>query len=117
MSTTVPDDLPTSTPAAPTDAPAAGPKPGGPMLDSVVRGVHETVDRVAASAAPAIDRLVGGAQDASGALEAQARQVGELGREWADSLRATVREHPIATLAAALAVGVLIGHLGHGDRH
>jgi hypothetical protein len=87
-----------------------------PLLDSVVRGVHDSVDRVAARVAPALDQLVGGAQDASQAVRQRAHDVGELGQEWTETLRATVRDHPLACLAAALAVGVLVSRLAQGDR-
>jgi ElaB/YqjD/DUF883 family membrane-anchored ribosome-binding protein len=97
-----------ATPAATTDA-------GKPLLDSVVRGVHDTVDRVAATAAPAVDKLVGGVSNASGAAQQRAREVSELGQEWAETLRATVREHPLASLAVALAVGVLVSRVASGD--
>ena len=88
-----------------------------PLLDSVVRTAHDTVDRVAAKAAPAVERLVSGAHSASGAVQQRARDAGDLGHEWADSLRATVRDHPLASIAVALAVGVLVSSLAQSDRH
>jgi ElaB/YqjD/DUF883 family membrane-anchored ribosome-binding protein len=86
-----------------------------PLIDSVVRSAHDTVDRVAAKAAPAVERLVGGAHGASDAVRQRAREAGDLGHEWADSLRATVRDHPLASIAIALAVGVLVSRLAESN--
>jgi ElaB/YqjD/DUF883 family membrane-anchored ribosome-binding protein len=107
--------FPTSAADGQRAAPAATTDAGKPLLDSVVRGVHDTVDRVAATAAPAVDKLVGGVNNASDAAQQRAREVSELGQEWAETLRVTVREHPLASLAVALAVGVLISRVASGD--
>lgn len=97
---------------APAQAPAQAAKP---MIDSVVRDVHDTVDRVAASAAPAVERLVGGVTGATDAAQQRAREVSEIGHEWAETLRTTVREHPLACVAVAVAVGVLVSRLASTD--
>jgi ElaB/YqjD/DUF883 family membrane-anchored ribosome-binding protein len=86
-----------------------------PLLDTLVSSAHDAVDRVAAKAAPAVQRLVSGAQDATDTVKQRARDAGELGHEWTDSLRATVRDHPLASLAVAVAVGVLVSRLAQGD--
>lgn len=109
----VPADLGT-TPASTTDT---GNGATTPLLDTLVRSAHDTVDRVAAKAAPAVERLVVGAHGATDAVQQRARHAGELGHEWADSLRATVRDHPLASLAVALAVGVLVSRIAQGDSH
>ena len=74
------------------------------MLDRVVQGAHETIDRLAETAAPHVLRLQEG-------VSARAEHVKEVGDEWAESLRCTVRENPLAAVAAALAVGVLVARL------
>jgi ElaB/YqjD/DUF883 family membrane-anchored ribosome-binding protein len=118
MNSATPSTFPTSAsddkPATPA---ATATTQAKPLLDSVVRGVHDTVDRVAATAAPAVERLVGGVNTASDAAQQRAREVNELGHEWAETLRATVREHPLASLAVALAVGVLVSRVASGDGH
>lgn len=96
--------------------PRSGESPAKPLLDNIVRGAHDTVDRVAAKAVPAVERLVGGTQSASDALKQRARDAGDVGHEWTESLRATVREHPLAALAVAVAVGVLVSHVAQ-DSH
>ena len=70
------------------------------VLGRVKQGAHEGVDALADTAAPHVQRLQDGI--------AAARDTGE---EWAESLRTTVREHPLAALAAAAAVGLLVARL------
>jgi ElaB/YqjD/DUF883 family membrane-anchored ribosome-binding protein len=84
---------------------------GSEMFARVVQGAHDTVDRLAETAAPHVQRLAQGVDSASETLSARADQVRQTGDEWADSLRTTVRENPLAAIAAALAVGVVIARL------
>ncbi len=105
MSTVVQD------PVTGTPFPRAGESPAQPLLDNIVRGAHDTVDRVAAKAAPAVERLISGAHGASDVVQQRAKDVGDLGHEWTETLRDTVREHPLAALGVALAVGVLVSRI------
>lgn len=89
---------------APPGAAAAGARPGSDMLGGVVQGAHDTIDRIAQSVEPAVRKL----QDGIGARSEHMR---ELGDEWAESLRCTVREHPLASVATAWALGVLFARL------
>ncbi len=81
------------------------------MLNKVVEKAHQTIDRLAETAAPHVQRLSEGASSASGVLHDRADRARELGDEWTQSLRSTVRENPLATVAAALALGVIIAKL------
>lgn len=74
------------------------------MLSRAVKGAHETIDRFAETAAPHVQRLQQG-------VGAGADHVKEIGDEWAESLRCTVREHPLAAVATAVALGMLISRL------
>jgi ElaB/YqjD/DUF883 family membrane-anchored ribosome-binding protein len=74
------------------------------MLSRVVQGAHQTIDRLAETAAPHVQRLQEG-------VGARAEHVKEVGDEWAESLRCTVRDNPLAAVATALALGVLIARL------
>ncbi len=81
------------------------------MLTKVVEKAHATIDRLAETAAPHVNRLSQGASSASDVLHDRAGQARELSDEWTQSLRSTVRENPLATVAAALALGVIIAKL------
>jgi len=84
---------------------------GQEMLDRVVKGAHETVDRLAEGAAPHVQRLSQGVNKAGEMLHERAGGMRDLGDEWTHSLRITVREHPVAAVVTALAVGVLLARL------
>jgi hypothetical protein len=71
-----------------------------PTLERVVQGAHHTIDRLAERAVPQVQRMHDGAE--------RARQVGD---EWVEDLRGTVRDRPLASLAAALALGMVISRL------
>lgn len=71
-----------------------------PQMDRVVRGAHDTVDRLAESAAPHIERL-----------QRSAEELRHTGDEWSESLRTTVRANPLASIATALAVGMVLARL------
>ncbi len=90
---------------------------GSPRLDNAVRGVHDTVDRVAAKVTPAIDQLVGGAHHVTDAAHQRARQLSETSGQWTNSLRVTVREHPLTSVAVALAAGYLVSRMTGSNRY
>ncbi|MES2958156.1 MAG: hypothetical protein V4792_08205 [Pseudomonadota bacterium] len=101
MSHSYEDTFPASPPAA---------EPGGlsgdrressadpDVLARVVQGAHQTVDRLAQTAAPQVQRL-----------QESVASARELGGEVCENVRQTVRENPLMALAGALAVGMLIG--------
>lgn len=83
----------------------------GDMLSRVVEKAHATIDRLAETAAPHVQRLSQSANSATDVLHDRAGQARELGDEWTQSLRGTVRDNPLACVAAALALGVIIAKL------
>ena len=85
--------------------------PASEMLNRVVQGAHHTIDRLAETAAPKVQRLQEGVLGANDKLHERADQVRQVGDEWTESLRCTVRENPLAALATAVAIGVLIAKL------
>lgn len=99
-----PETVPT--PSAPASATAAN-----DMLNKVVQGAHQTIDRLAERAAPAVQRLSEGVHNANDSLHQRADDLRELGGEWTESLRSTVREHPLAAVATAVAIGLLVARL------
>ena len=93
--------------------PAVGARHNGhdDVLARVVQGAHETIDRVAEQAAPHMHRLQESLSSAGELLHERADQARDAGDVWADSLRCTVRDHPLASVAAALALGVVVARL------
>ena len=104
---------------APTSRPEGSSEPDGngaalhqqPLTDRMAQGAHHTIDRLAESAAPHIERVEGALAGVTEHLKVQAKQVREKGDEWADDLRATVRRNPLSALVAAVAVGALIARI------
>lgn len=81
------------------------------LMDRVVRGAHETVDQLADKAEPVLQRLQEGAGSATDTLNARVDQARAMGDEWAESLRASVRDNPLAAVGTALALGLIIARL------
>jgi len=90
---------------------ADAPPAAGERLTRVVQGAHDTIDRLAGQAAPQLQRLEEGLAGAGHSLQDQAHRLRETGDQWTESLRGRVRDNPIAAMAAALALGVLIARL------
>ena len=80
-------------------------------MKRVVKGAHETIDRLADNAAPHVQRLGEGMASAGDALQAKAGQIRDTRDEWAESLRCTVRDNPLAAIVTALAIGALIARV------
>ena len=81
------------------------------VMRRVVQGAHEAVDRIADKAIPAVERLRGSYNEAADSLTQRADQAVDLKDEWTESLRTAVREHPLAAIGTALAVGVILARL------
>jgi len=81
------------------------------VIGRIAQSAHETIDRLAETAAPHVNRLQESVSDTGQALQARADRAREVTDEWAESLRCTVRESPLAALGVALAVGLLIARL------
>ena len=81
------------------------------VMRRVVQGAHEAVDRLADKAIPAVERRRGSYPAAAESLRQKADQAADLKDEWTESLRMTVREHPLTAIGAALALGVILARL------
>ncbi len=109
-----PANAPASSPAA-TSRPASTSTPASEaapaMLDKVVQGAHDTVDRVADSAEPVVRRLGERVSATEDALRAKTEQFFQVRDEWTAELRSTVRSKPLTYVVGALALGALIARL------
>ena len=81
------------------------------LLSNAVQGAHDTIDRVADSAAPAVRQLDDAVSAAKQAMHAKAEQMRETRDAWIDDARATVRSNPLTCVAAAFALGAVIARL------
>lgn len=81
------------------------------MVHRAAEGAHDTIDRLEAQAAPAAEKLREQLDSTGEMLHARADQLRQTGREWREGVRSSVREHPLTTIAAALALGVLLARL------
>lgn len=104
-----------STASDPASTSATDPSTGAPratkLLDRVVDGAHQTIDRLAERAAPRVAQLEQTVHGAGDTLQQRAGQARDVGDEWLESMRTSVREHPVAAVGIALAVGVLIARM------
>ncbi len=81
------------------------------IVDRAAEGAHEAIDRLAQRAAPAAEQLQHRLEETGALLQEEAGRLRDMGREWREGLRSQVRAHPLATVAAALALGALLARL------
>ena len=81
------------------------------LLNQAVRGAHDTIDRLAGSAAPVAQKLGEHVATAGDAIHAKTGQLRVTRDAWVESARATVRSKPLASLFAAVALGALIARI------
>ena len=72
---------------------------------------HAGIDRLSAGAHRTLDRVESTAADAADQLDARTEEWSEAAGEWVNATRGYVREHPVASLALALAAGYLLSRL------
>lgn len=89
---------------------------GQDLLKTAVQGAHNTIERLANSAAPAVQHLSESVAAARVSLQAKPEQLRELRDDWVDGARTKVRANPLVAVAAALAVGVLMARLARSLR-
>ena len=94
----------------PSDAPSDDPS-DVERLERWVERLHVGIDRLAEVAVPRLLRLQSGLRATGGQVRRQAGLVREDGEAWAESVRCTVREHPVKAIAVAAAFGLLLARL------
>ena len=77
------------------------------LVDRLMQGAHEAVDRVGSKAAPALEKLTESASAARQSLETKADKLATVQGEMLDSARTYVRDRPFTALAAAALIGAL----------
>jgi ElaB/YqjD/DUF883 family membrane-anchored ribosome-binding protein len=82
-----------------------------PAIERVARSAHGAVDRVAGTASSAVERVRTGVQGAYGTVSEKMHDLSASREVWVDSARERVREHPLATVGAALAIGFVLARI------
>lgn len=108
--------FPTSDAGAPTSGATPADATGGasarpPVVDSLLQGAHQTIDQLADGTTAQVKHAQESLSHAADSLQQSAKQWRESGEEWAESLRVTVREAPLTSIATALAIGLLVARL------
>lgn len=80
-------------------------------VDRATQSAHDAIDRMASKAGPALEQLQSAATSAAQALQDKAASFGEMEEAWVESARKTVREHPLAAIAVAVAAGMIISRI------
>ena len=93
------------------DAVHTGAQAADDLIGRIARTAHEAIDHLADTAAPHVNRLQESVSGVGDSLHAGAEHAREVTGEWAETLRCTVRESPLAAIGLALAVGVLVARL------
>ena len=81
------------------------------LLKHAVRGAHDTIDRLADSAEPAVRQIGASVAAAEDALQAKANALRQTRDEWLGDLRGQVRSKPLAAIAVAAALGALLARI------
>lgn len=103
--------FPTSSTTDSSSAAGAGGSQPSELLNRLVAGAHQAIDRLAGQAAPRLDRLNQGVHTAGTRLRERAGQAGALSEDLGETVRTTVRDRPLAAIGAAFAIGFLIARL------
>ncbi len=80
-------------------------------MQRAVQGAHAAVDNVARRIETAVDRVKSGAQTTAQTVQEGAGEIAEMEREMLESVRSTVRAHPLLTIGLAVAAGMLLSRL------
>ena len=83
----------------------------GEALGRVKQGAQQAAERLGEKAAYAKEQVKEGFEQASEALSAGMENLDALQEEWLAGMRGYVQAHPLVSVTAALAVGVLLARL------
>lgn len=91
-----------------------GEKPPLPVVDlltNATQSAHNTIDRLADRAAPAVQQLGEGVAAAQDALQSKVLQLRGTGDVWLEGTRCTVRGNPLVSVATAFALGAVFARI------
>ena len=93
------------------------PAPAVKLMKQMVQGAHGAIDRLAESAEPTVRQWSEGVAGAEDALLAKTEKWLATGEQWTQSVRDTVRSHPLVAVVAALALGALLARASRSSDH
>ena len=93
------------------------PAPAVKLMKQMVQGAHGAIDRLAESAEPTVRQWSEGVANAEDALHAKTEKWLATGEQWTQSVRDTVRSHPLVAVVAALALGALLARASRSSDH
>jgi ElaB/YqjD/DUF883 family membrane-anchored ribosome-binding protein len=85
-------------------------------LSRVKQTAHDTVDRLADKAGPAIERMKSSMSGMSDSMHARGEHLAEMQEQWMESCRTTVREHPLAAIGIAVVAGMVLSKMLSSSR-
>lgn len=94
-----------------TTADPSTPRSAPELVHNLAEDAHHTINHLAEQAAPHAQRLQEQWSKAEDMLDGSTEQLREMSDAWLESLRASVREHPLACVGVALALGVVVARL------
>jgi len=81
------------------------------MIQRAAQTAHEAIDRMAAKAGPAVDKVRTMASSTTETLQAKADALGEWEDQMIESSREYVRANPLTAVAIGVLAGVVISRL------
>ncbi len=85
--------------------------PDAGTVERVAQTAHEAIDRVAAKAAPAVEKWRTSATGAADTLQSKADRFVEMEDHWIETTREYVRENPLTALGIAVVAGLVLSRL------
>lgn len=81
------------------------------MVNRAVQGAHAAVDTVARKVESAVDRFKTGASSTAESVQQGAGEIAEMEKAMMESVRSTVRDHPLITVGLAVVAGMLLSRI------
>ena len=82
--------------------------PDRTTVDRAAQTAHEAIDRMAAKAGPALEKVRNTLAGSKDTLRARADQLSDMEEQWLNATRDYVRENPLTALAIGVVVGALL---------
>jgi ElaB/YqjD/DUF883 family membrane-anchored ribosome-binding protein len=85
--------------------------PDRTTVDRAAQTAHEAIDRMAAKAGPALEKVRNTLAGSKDTLKARADQLSDIEEQWLNATREYVRENPLTALAIGVVVGAVLSRI------